>query len=278
MELIKKINNNYAVGKDSLGQTVIVAGSGLGFGKFPYQLTDLSKIERTYYNIDSRFISLIETLPDNIIKCSSTIVDFAEKELNTKLNPNLVFTLADHINFAIKRMEQGINFNYGITYEMNYLHPDEFNISKEAVKLIKKLTKIVFPKEEIAIIAMHILEAEDFKLQEQKNGNVSDIIDDLINIIREHMNIIIDEEDFNYFRFATHVQYLINRQHEKMEISSDNKVLFESMINSYPKVYKCVLEIERYFNENKNWTISDEEKMYLIIHINRMCSKEDCYQ
>ena len=278
MELIKKINNNYAVARDSSGQIVIVAGSGLGFGKFPYELTDLTKVERTYYNIDNKFINLISEIPDAIIKCSTKIVDYAQANLSIKLNPNLVFTLADHINFATKRIKEGLSIDYGITYEMNYLHPEEFHISKEAVKLIKKMTGVTFPKEETAIIAMHILEAEHFKEQEQKSVRISQIIDDLADIIRKKMNVVIDEDDFNYFRFATHVQYLISRQHEKMEISSDNKALFESMKSSYPDVYECVLQIEAYFKENQNWTISDEEKMYLIIHINRICSKEDCYQ
>ncbi len=276
MRMLKKINNNYAVAKDSTGKTVIVSGSGIGFGSFPSELNDLSKIERTYYNIDDRFVRLIEKLPSDVIECSEKIVNYAESKLGLKLNPNLVFSLADHINFSIERIKQGITFDHGLTYEMNYLHPVEFEIAKEAVNMIQKKYEIVFSKEEAAIIALHILESESHYKKE--TINTSQVVDDLAEIVRKEMDIVIDADDFNYYRFATHIQYLMNRQKENQSIKSENKEMFNMIRNSYPKVYDCVLKMKKYFNEQLNWDVSEEEQLYLMIHINRICSKEDCYQ
>ena len=50
MKVIRKINNNVAIGKDDNGHEVILFGKGIGFPAIPYTLTDLSKIDRTYYN------------------------------------------------------------------------------------------------------------------------------------------------------------------------------------------------------------------------------------
>ena len=278
MHLIKKINNNYAVATDSSGEIIIVSGNGIGFGKFPSELEDLSKISRTYYNVDTKFVNLINELPEEVIKISTQIVDYAEENLRIKLNPNLVFTLADHINFAASRIKKGLTFDSGINFEINYLHAEEYAISKEAVRLIQKKLDISFPKSEVAILAMHLVEAEDFNEEINKNPDITQIVDDLANMIRNKFNVVIDSENFHYYRFATHIQYLISRRNDDKEISSDNRKLFESMVETYPLVYECVLEIQEYFKSSLKWEISDEEKMYLIIHINRICSKEDCYQ
>lgn len=54
MRIIKKINNNVAVAVDSAGHELIVLGKGLGFPKMPYELNDLSRITRTFYDADNK--------------------------------------------------------------------------------------------------------------------------------------------------------------------------------------------------------------------------------
>ncbi|MDY0394659.1 CAT RNA binding domain-containing protein [Virgibacillus halophilus] len=103
----KKINNNFALCVDSNSQELIAYGLGIGFGKIPYELTDLSKIERTFYNVDSQMYFLVGNISDDIFKISSRIVDLANAYLNESLSQNLVFSLADHIQFAIERKKEG---------------------------------------------------------------------------------------------------------------------------------------------------------------------------
>ena len=59
MRIIKKINNNVAVGLDSNGNEIVVFGKGIGFPEMPYELKELSKIDRTYYNIDHKYYKLL---------------------------------------------------------------------------------------------------------------------------------------------------------------------------------------------------------------------------
>ncbi|MEF9967098.1 MAG: PRD domain-containing protein [Longicatena sp.] len=277
MRLLKKINNNYAVAVDSRGQVVVVSGKGIGFGKFPYDEKDLSKIERTYYNVDNRFIELIKTLPDEIIKYSSIIVTYAEKELGAKLNPNLTFTLADHLNFLFKRLKQGIILDYGISYETKYLHSEESRVSKEVLSYLSKKLEITFPESEVAIIAMHLFEAQTF---EQKNDNISydKVIENIVKTVEKEMQITIKEDSFGYYRFATHIQYLLGRKKDGTEISSDNKKMFDMLKDDFQEVYNCSLKIRDYFAESLQWNLGEEEQLYLMLHINRLCVKEDCNQ
>lgn len=55
MRIVRKINNSAAVAQDSRGKELIVIGKGIGFPAVPYELTDMSRIDRTFYDIDPRF-------------------------------------------------------------------------------------------------------------------------------------------------------------------------------------------------------------------------------
>ena len=60
MRIIQKINNNVAVGIDGNQKEVVVFGKGIGFPKIPYELNDLSKIDRTFYDVDSNYYELLQ--------------------------------------------------------------------------------------------------------------------------------------------------------------------------------------------------------------------------
>lgn len=278
MELIKKINNNFAVARDSLGQIIIVSGKGIGFEKMPSEIKDLSKIARTYYDVDERYIDLIQQLPEDIVNLSTKIVDYASSKLQQKLNPNLFFTLADHINFAIKRYKQGVKFEFGITYEMKYLHHEEMIIGEYIVKILNKRFQVKLPEDEAAVIAMHLLEAETHYDKNINNDiNINHLMEEICKILTRNLNIEINKDGFNYCRFVTHVQYLIQRRNKKSALSSDNEKLFQTMIDEFPYTYQCIKDIHQYFDEELKWNISEEEMLYLMLHINRLCNNEDCY-
>ena len=54
MKITKKINTSAALALDSTGREVVVLGKGIGFPPVPYELNDLSKIERTFYDVDPK--------------------------------------------------------------------------------------------------------------------------------------------------------------------------------------------------------------------------------
>lgn len=103
MRIIKKINTGAALALDSAGREVVVLGKGIGFPPVPYELEDISKVERTFYDVDPKYLGMIAELPQSIVLASADIADLAEIELNCRLNPNLPFTLADHLHFAGER-------------------------------------------------------------------------------------------------------------------------------------------------------------------------------
>ena len=133
-------------------------------------------------------------------------------------------------------------------------------------------------QDEAAIIAIHIVGSYDDETHSRELEDMSKTIEQITNIIEAQMHIVLDQTNFNYSRFVSHLAYLLKRQHKKTAIISTNRQLFDQMRQAFPAVYQCTLVVRDYFEENQKTIISDEELLYLMLHINRMIDREDCYR
>ncbi len=273
MKVIKNINNNVAVCLDSSGKEVIVTGKGVGFKKPPYEL-QLSEIDRTYYDVDEVYIAMIRDLPEDILDVSNEIIGYARRKYDLSFSNNIVFTLADHLNFSIKRNKENIKVKLPIVNDIEQLFEKENDVGKYGLKLIRKRLDVYLPKEEASYIALHLINAE-----KQANNKILDennkIIDDITRIVEDGYNIEINRHDFNYSRFVTHIHYLLKRANDKQLLNSDNGDMYKTLVKEYPKNYEIAQEIRSYLSKD-NIELNDEEIMYLMLHINRLCTREDC--
>lgn len=274
MKVIKKINNNVAICKDGNNKELIAFGKGIGFLQMPYEIEDMSIITRTFYGVDSNYLALIDEIPEDIFEISAQIVDYAKTVLDAELSANVVFTLADHIQFALIRNKKKMHVRLPIMCDIEHLHHTEMEIGTKAIKYINTTKKVRLPKEEAASIALHFINAQS--VSRKTKDSSENIIEDVTSIIEEYFNIQINRNSFNNSRFVSHMQYLLQRQKIDQGILSENGRLFTTMQEEYPKTYDCVLQIRDYLKRELDWESSDEELLYLMLHINRLCSREDC--
>lgn len=273
MILIKKINNNFALAEDSKGEKIIVEGRGVGFQKMPCEITDFSLITRTYYVFNDRYIDLINSVSQEILDVSNLIYELFVSKVHCNINQNLPFVLADHISFAIQRYEKNINVNMSIRYDLMQLYPIEYEVAKYALKLIRNKLSVNLPVTETTGIMLNLInsEADEEKAKEEKA--VEKHIEQITNIVESDMNIKIDKESFNYSRFQTHLEYLFKRIENKNLIMTENEVLFSDLVEKFPITYQCVENISKYLKDEINVELSKEEKMYVILHVNRLCER-----
>lgn len=277
MKVIKNINNNVSLCLDSNNIEVVAFGKGIGFTKPPYEV-DLNQVQRTYYDIDPMYINMISNIPEEILDISDNIINYARIKLDTPVSSNIVITLADHINFAIQRYKENMNIKLPIVHDIQYLFETEMEIGEYALNLIKKKLKVFLPKEEAAYIALHIINAESMNKNKKQEKHDEEVIDDICDIIEKDFQIKVDKIGFNYSRFVSHMHYLLKRGKKNEMVKSENQKLYESLINTYPKTYECIQHVRKYLKDQVNWDLSDEECIYLMLHINRLCAREDCYQ
>lgn len=276
MRVIKSINNNVAICEDSKGRELIAFGKGIGFNKEPYQIVDLSIVDRTYYGVNPSYLDLIGEIPEKIFEITAKIVDVAVGYMDCDFNSNIVFTLADHIHFAIERNKKNMILKNPLGNDVRYFYEKEMEMGEIAVKMIQRSLKIRLPKEEAVYIALHFINAEAMSQKENEYEGNDLVIEDITRIIEDVLNIRVQKKDFNYSRFVTHMQYLLKRKDVGACISSDNIKMYEEMIREYPDIYRCVLKIKDYIIEKLHWEPNDEELLYLILHINRLYAREDC--
>lgn len=164
---------------------LIVYGKGIGFPMIPYELTDLSKIERTYYNIDAQNLEFFNAISDEVILVSSEIADVCRDQLDSLLNPNFVFALADHISFCMERLKKNIQIEYPLIYDLQQLHEKEVRIARDAVKLINYRLHTKIPPTEAAGIAINIINNEVVPTRQQTVMGAEQLIEHITKLVED---------------------------------------------------------------------------------------------
>lgn len=158
MRAIQRINHNAAICEDGAGRQLIVLGRGIGFGDMPHEV-DLDVITRTFYGIDSKYLAFIDEVDPEVLEFSAQLADIATGQLSYELSPNLPITLADHIQFAIKRAREHMVVSLPLERDLEQLHPIEYRLGELAVRGIQKSFRVRMPRSEAAGIAISIVNA-----------------------------------------------------------------------------------------------------------------------
>lgn len=277
MIVLKKINNNVAICKDNNQRELIAFGKGIGFPATPYELTDLKKIDRTFYNVNEQYLSLLSDIPYEIVRFTADQMLWVQDELPYETSSNFVLTLADHIAFAIERAQKGVYIQMPSVYELEINYPLEVKVGRKFVAAIRNTFKVKLPKNEVQGIAMHFINIQDYPLEENIIGieqHYEEVLQKTTEIIEQELGIRVRRDTFSYARFATHMQYLLRRIFEHKHIDSGNLSMCQPVRDEYPEIAECVDKICSYYKDDWSLELCEEERLYLILHINRVCSKE----
>ena len=153
----------------------------------------------------------------------------------------------------------------------------EVEIGRQIVSAMEQTFHVKLPKGAVQGVAMHFINAS---LGSPSSGQLTaeeeyeTILERMTQIVEYALQITIRRDTFNYARFATHVQYLLKRVQTDSPIDSDNLQMYASIRDEYKDVSACVDQIHEYLQRNWSIDLSEEEKLYLIMHINRVTSQE----
>lgn len=278
MVTIKKVYNNNVIlaFENSSKKEVILTGCGIGFGKKPNDTVDDSKIEKKFViqdnNFESKVNKLASEIPEEVFAVSSAIIEYAEKNLNTILDEYIYISLTDHIYFALKRYKENLPIKNELLYELRRIHKKEYEIGKWAIEYINKTFNVNFLIDEAGFIAMHIINA-NYRESTNKSCLIMNIINQILNIIKNYYSIEFIEDEINFDRLLTHLKFFAKRLIDKTEsIDTNNNGLLEIVKVQYKESYDCVKQIKSFIEENYTYKVNDDEVLYLILHINRVIS------
>lgn len=273
MEIVKRINNNVILSEED-GREVILIGKGLGFQVKPGDYIELEKIEKRYYpendmTVDQMLILMTKATEKEVTAIYKIIRIFRE-EVTTEFNQNLLFTLMDHILYAIQRQKQNIILVNPIHWEIKKIYMKEYAVGVKAVVIIRENLYPEFSDEEAAFITLHFVNAQ---LQNEIGKNAfehTELTNNILKIVRYSTNIEFDENSSYFQRFVTHIRYYLIRQSQQENEKVTNTSMIGLAFNSYPKEKETAEYIKEYLYDQKKWKVNDMELMYLIMHIGNL--------
>lgn len=273
--IIEKIyNNNVVLVKDTTSnKQLILTGCGIGFQKKVGQLADETKIEKKFIAEDESFKNNISKLAlevdEDVFKASSAIVEYTESKLKTDLYDYIYVALTDHISFALKRYKENIEIKNELLYEIRRIHKAEFEIGLWALEYINKEFDVNLPEDEAAFIAMHIVNA-NYNENTSESFLMTKIVKEILNIIRYFYAIEFNQNEMNYERFLTHLKFFAKRLIKNENKRNSKNELLEIIKEKYNESYECANKIKIFIEEHYEYVVSEDEMLYLIIHINRV--------
>lgn len=277
MKIDKVINNNIISSFDEQGREIVVMGRGLGFKKKPGQDVDDSMIEKVF-RMESKaetdhLKSLLSQMPIEHIQISNDIITYAKVTLGKKLNRSIYITLTDHINFAIERNSKGHNFQNALLWEIKKFYHQEYLVGLHGVKLLNERLGVELPEDEAGSIALHIVNAE-FNTKMDNAMDITKLIQEVIKIVKYHYTMEINEDTIHYERFVTHLKFFAQRMFEDKMLKSADHVFLDMIQLQYGKDFECTRKIAEFIEKEYGYVITEEEQVYLTVHIHRITSNE----
>lgn len=269
----KVINNNIISAYEKSGAEVIVMGRGIGFKKKQGEVVPADQISKIFRiksrTLTEQFKELLANMPLERVRISDEIISHAKDHLKLKLNQSIYVTLTDHINFAIERVSQGIEPQNALLWEIKRFYPQEFQLGIYALELIQDRLGILLPEDEAGFIALHFVNAE-YGTDIRDAVKFPDQMQAIVDIVEHDLGILLDESSLHYERFVTHIKFLIQRIYRKELLSSEDRELSLMMQRKYPREYECSVKVAEYIMQATGSRLSEEEIMYLSVHIRRV--------
>lgn len=280
MKIEKVLNNNVVVINNEHGQEMVVMGRGLAFQKKVGEAIDSSKVEKTFVlennAISEKLAQLLRDTSEVYLNIASKIMDYAQSQLPYKLDEYLYVALTDHISFAISRHKQGIILKNPLVWEIRKYYKQEYSIALTAVEMIETETGFRLTEDEVASIALHLVNSQMSGENMSAAVQITEIVNNILNIVKYHFRMELDEETINYERFLTHLRFFAIRFIRKEKgVDTHDTFFYEQLKQNFSEAFQCSKKIRTYLEKTYNWPISKDEELYLTLHIHRVTNRHE---
>ncbi|NTW72043.1 MAG: PRD domain-containing protein [Eubacteriaceae bacterium] len=268
---VLKVFNNNSVLVDKEGIEYILMGKGIGFDKkkgMSFKEEDI--IENVFISVNEtnkrQYENLMNEVEEKIFISVVDIIALAEGELGEKLHPDTHFGLIDHVNFAIKRIREGIMIVNPFILETKMLYRKEYAIAQKGVELLNQRLRMDIPESEIGFIALHI---HGGRLKTPKNSSLKYIkaISNIIPYIEDKLGVHIQEDSFSGVRLIAHLRGVIERCAKEIPIEN---IFLDRLKSDYPFEYKISENIGLILEKNIGIIVPESEVGYIALHIYKL--------
>lgn len=272
--VVKALNHNAVLAADVTDQKeYLLMGKGIGFGKKVSEQFEADESCRVYSLTDRKerndAQNLAKSINPEFLEIANMVLDEAEKVFG-HIDRNILFPLADHISYAVERIQRNETISNPLTEDIRVLFHMEYKVASCVIPLLESRFGISIGEDEVGYITLHVHSAiDDEKVSDAMQ--TARAVRECIRIVEESMGKKIDVMTLSYNRLMNHVRYMIVRalEGEKLKLS-----LNDYMQVKYSEEFALAAKICDEIGQMIKSPLKDVEIGYLAMHICRVTSGE----
>ena len=273
--ITKILNHNSFMGIESKNdQECLIMGKGVAFGKKVGQTVSVTGDARVYSLKEltdrGEAKEIIKSVSPLCLELANEVLDQAEEEFG-KVDRSILFTMADHLDFAVRRIQNGEQISNPLTDDIRIMFYKEYKVAGCNRDLLKEKLGIRIDEHEIGYIALHV-HAAIVDENVSQAMEIARTVRECICMVEEETGKSIDVMSLSYNRLMNHVRYMVARaiHGEKLKMS-----LNDYMSVKFPGPYMTAEKICRKMEKSLKLPIPDIEIGYLAMHLERMMDREE---
>lgn len=271
----KALNHNtlIAIGMDD-NQEYLMIGKGIGFGKkvserieAPDECTVYALHEQTERGAAAE---LVKSMDPVFLEIAEQVLKEGEKVFG-KIDWSILFPMADHIAFAVKRIRNQEQISNPLTSDIQALFHMEYKTAECIRPILRERLQVEIDEHEIGYIALHIhsaIEDENVALSMQ----IARTVRECIELVEEETGETIDVMSLSYNRLMNHVRYMVARaiRNEKLKLNMN-----DYMSVKFPDAFRLASIVCEHLEHYLKNPLDEVEIGYLAMHIQRVTAERN---
>lgn len=268
------LNHNTIIGaKDHTDKEYLIMGKGIGFGKKISDRVELGANETIYSLQESTECGeakkIVASIEPVYLEIANEVLDEAERVFQT-IDRNILFPLADHIEYAVKRIKSKEQISNPLTDDIRILFYKEYKVADMIRPIIRKHLGVEMDRDEVGYVALHIHSAiRDEEVSQAMQ--MARAVRECITLVEKEVGRQIDVLSLSYNRLMNHVRNMVARTMNNEELKLN---MNDYMSIKFPHAFKTAQYICRQIEEMLKCRLNDAEIGYLAMHIERVTSDE----
>ena len=210
----KALNHNAVVAIDAEKcQEFLILGKGIGFGKKVTEYVE-PRAEDTVYSMKEctergEAEDIVNEVSPVCLEIADAVLNKAEEEFGN-IDRRILFPLADHIEFAVKRIKNNEQISNPLTPDIRVLFHSEYKVAEEIKPLLLEKMGVEIDEHEVGYIALHIHSAIDTENVSQ-SMIIAQGVRECISMVETETGRKINVLSISYNRLMNHIKYMIAR-------------------------------------------------------------------
>ena len=271
----KVLNHNtvIAVSADD-NQEYLIMSKGIGFGRKvteriqPPGEAAIYSLKETTKRGSAR--ELAASIAPECLEIADIVLKEAEKVFES-IDRSILFPMADHIEYAVKRIRNHEAISNPLTDDIRLLFHAEYKVALCIVPVLKKRMGIDIDEDEVGYVALHVhtaIEKEELSQAMQMAQAVRDCVSYVEEVLGKKLNIM----SLSYNRLMNHIRYMVARGLTGEEIKVN---MNDYMEYKFPREFEMARRVCTQLGKNLRCEFAEAEVGYLAMHLQRVMADEE---